>query len=103
MHQRAATVTIEEFYLSIQSVLEDIDDCDIKIIMGDFKAKVGKNQATWRGVLGHHGIGETNERGQKLLQFCQANSLSVMNTWYSNKLSRKITWNAPENRTAIAP
>ena len=40
-----------------------------------------------------------NEEGERLLNFCAANKLSVMNTMYKQKLQRLITWVSPDGRT----
>ena len=35
---------LEEFYASVQSALKKVDKRDIKIVLGDFNAKVGKDR-----------------------------------------------------------
>jgi len=68
-------------------------DQDLIIIMGDFNAKVGRDWRTWRGVIGKHGYGEENERGERLLHFCLDNGLEIVNTvFYQRKAKRKWTW-----------
>ena len=62
---------IEEFYEELQQMVQEISSQDITIIMGDFNARVGRDWRTWRGALGKQGYGEENERGERLLSFCQ--------------------------------
>ena len=38
------------------------------------------------------GIGDRNREGERVLNFCNQNSLSVMNTFYKHKESHKWTW-----------
>src|SRR3984885_7608136 len=68
--------------------------------MGDFNAKVGRDWETWKGALGKFGYGEENSRGERLLNFCLNNNLTVMNTaFYQRKASRKWTWESPDGKT----
>ena len=94
---------VDEFYATIQEALDKAEKRDIKIAMGDFNAKVGKDFATWSGILGHHGYGNENGRGERLLQFCQVNKMSILNTWFQHKKTQKWTWEAPEKSTFQAP
>lgn len=64
----------------------------ITIVMGDFNAKVGKEGAD--GVTGDCGLGEKNERGDLLIQFCKEEKLVIKNTYYKlppRRLSPQIT------------
>ena len=94
---------VYEFQATIQEALDKAEKRDIKIVMGDFNAKVGKDFATWSGILGHHGYGDENGRGERLLQFCQMNKMSIMKTRFQHKKTQKWTWEAPEKSTCQAP
>ncbi|XP_076325096.1 uncharacterized protein LOC143233086 [Tachypleus tridentatus] len=50
--------------------------------MGDFNAKVGKNKID--KTVGPFGIGELNERGERLVDWCKEHDIAVMNTWFKN-------------------
>lgn len=52
---------------------------DIIYIMGDFNAKVGEGDEP--GIVGKFGLGERNEAGDRLMQFCQENNLQIANTF----------------------
>ena len=39
---------------------------DIVIVLGDFNAKVGSEQ--YENAVGPYGLGEVNERGQRLIE-----------------------------------
>ena len=43
------------------------------ILLCDFNARVGRNHNIWHGVFGHHGVGNVNSGGLRLL------SLSALN------------------------
>ena len=42
-------------------------------------------------ILGPHGFGDSNDRGERLLQFCMLNELCIANTWYKHQDSQKWT------------
>ena len=46
----------------------------------------------WNSVIGPHGIGECNENGERLLDFCASNQLLISNTWFQHKLLHRTTW-----------
>ena len=56
---------------------------------GDFNAHVGRNK-TRQGIGGKFGLRTTNQQGNKLLEWCEANSLAYVNS-FSNHRSRG-TW-----------
>ena len=65
------------------------------IIMGDWNAKVGREKI--QGVTGGFGLGEMNERGKRLIEFCQENSLVITNTTFQQNAKRLYTWKSPGN------
>ena len=48
--------------------------------MGDWTAKVGSQEIP--GVTGKFGLGVWNEAGQRLIEFCQENTLVIANTLF---------------------
>ena len=48
--------------------------------MGDWNAKAGGEERS--GVTGKFGLGGQNEAGQRLMVFCQANTLVIANTLF---------------------
>ncbi|GFN82984.1 craniofacial development protein 2-like protein [Plakobranchus ocellatus] len=66
------------------------------IVMGDFNAKVGDERK--EDVVGPSGIGTVNERGSRLIEWCQVNEFIITNTWYQNHPRRQWTWKSPEDR-----
>ena len=64
--------------------------------MGDKNAKIGKGKV--EDVVGEYGLGERNERGDRLIQFCQENNLIVANTFYQHPNRHLYTWKSPGDR-----
>ena len=50
--------------------------------MGDKNAKVRNQEIP--GITGKFGLGEQNEAGQRLIEFCQENALVIANTLSKN-------------------
>ena len=84
---------VENFYEDVQKAI-DRKRAHFMVIMGDFNAKVGK-RVEQETSIGNHGIGTRNERGQRLIEFAEARSLSIMNTFFEKRLDRKWTWKSP--------
>jgi hypothetical protein len=57
--------------------------------MGDFNAKVGEAQSSKH--MGKYGLGERNEAGERLIEFCESNELRITNTWFPQPKRRLYT------------
>ena len=71
---------VEQFYEDLQDPLELTPKKDVLFIIRDWNAKV-RSQETSR-VIGKFGLGVQNEAGQKLIEFCQENTLVIANTFF---------------------
>ena len=71
---------VERFYEDLQDLLELTPKKDVLFIIGDWKAKVGSQETP--GVTGKFGLGVQNEAGQRLIEFCQENTLVIANTLF---------------------
>ncbi|KAG1679705.1 Craniofacial development protein 2 [Nymphon striatum] len=88
---------VERFYEEIDRAKAYLKSQDIKIVMGDFNAKVGNQRVD--NTVGPWGIGTENERGSKLIEWCQMNDFTITNTWFQNHPRRQWTWMSPGDRT----
>lgn len=60
--------------------------------MGDLSAKVGRNNAIIERVMGREfkGLGEANENGKKLVDFCTLNNLTIGGTLFeTNRFAKQ--------------
>lgn len=87
---------IESFYDHLKSILKHVNKQEICIIMGDFNAKVGKGKQGQ--YVGDHGLGKRNDRGDRLIQFCEEENLIISNTFFQLPARRLYTWTAPANK-----
>jgi len=83
----------EEFYASLQETIDYVPKGDVPMIMGDWNAKVGDKGV--KNIAGLHGLGDKNDAGEKLLEFCAGNELIVSNTWFQQHKRRLYTWTSP--------
>lgn len=84
---------VEEFYHQLKSVLQLVKKQELTIIMGDLNAKIGKGKH--EDIVGEYGLGIRNDRGDRLLQFCQEEQLVVTNTYFKLPPRRLYTWTSP--------
>ena len=65
-------------------------------IIGDWNAKVGSQETP--GVTGKFGLGIRNEAGQRLIEFCQEDTLVIANTLFQQHKRRLYTWTSPDGQ-----
>ncbi|XP_076061594.1 uncharacterized protein LOC143037342 [Oratosquilla oratoria] len=71
---------------------------DKVLILGDFNARVGRVSEAWKGVLGRHGVGNCNDNGRLLLEFCTEHQLAITNTVFQQKDRLKTSWIHPRSK-----
>ena len=80
----------EWFYKDLQDLLELTPKKDVLFIIGDWNAQVGSQETT--GVTGKFGLEIRNEAGQRLIEFCQENTLVIASTVFQQHKRRLYTW-----------
>ena len=71
---------IQELYAGVKKALKQVKSGDILVVMGDMNAKVGK--VKYGSVVGKYGLGERNERGTQLINFCEENKQVIINIFF---------------------
>ena len=93
LHTRHAKVTIvqvyaptevstaeekDDFYNQLQSVLDEIPSYDIKLVIGDFNAKLDGDRRGQDSKIGPHGsAGQTNDSGERFVAMASDNGISI--------------------------
>ncbi|CAF2946844.1 unnamed protein product [Rotaria sp. Silwood2] len=91
--------TCDEFYKILQATIDKTHKSDMIMIMGDFNARVGVEQAnTAGGTVGKHAIDKQNQNGRRLVDFCLFNSFIVTNTFFPHKAVHQGTWMHPKTK-----
>ena len=68
------------FCKDLKDLLELTPKNDVFFILGHWNAKAGSQEIL--GVKGKFGLGVQNEAGQRLIEFCQKNTLVIANTLF---------------------
>ena len=76
----AEEAEVEWFYEDLQDLLERTPKKYVLLIIEDWNAKVGSQETP--GVTGKFGLGIWNEARQRLIEFCQENTLVIANTLF---------------------
>ena len=85
----------ERFYSDLEREHYNCPKHDIKIVIGDFNAQVGR-EATYQPVIGKYSLHrETNENGLKLINFATATNMKVCSSFFMHKNIHKVTWMPP--------
>ena len=80
----------------LQDLLELTPQKGVIFIIRDWNAKVGSQETP--GVTGKFGLGIQNEAGQRLIEFCQENTLVIVNTLFQQHKRRLYTWTSPDGQ-----
>ena len=83
----------KQFYEDLQELLEPTPKKDVLFIIGNWNTKVGTQETP--GVTDKFGLGVQNEAGQRLIEFCQENTLVIANTLFQQPKRRLYTWTSP--------
>ncbi|XP_043064700.1 craniofacial development protein 2-like [Drosophila ficusphila] len=75
----------DDFYNSLTSTLTRIQRGDIKILMGDFNAKIGPNNTGLEPVMGRHGVGSRSNNGDRLIDLGQTSQMVIGGTVFPHK------------------
>ena len=91
---------IQECYEQLEHVVSRTPNREVLIIQGGFNAKIGDTNADthMRSLVGPYGLGIRNERGERLLEFCVDNDMTVCNTLFQHHARRRYTWISPGDR-----
>ena len=77
---------LNDFMKTYKTFLELTTKKDVLFIIGDWNAKVGSQETP--GVTGKFGLGVQNKAGQRLIEFCQGNTLVIANTIFQQHKRR---------------
>ena len=80
----------EDFYNTLQAIVDKTPRHDLILLMGDFNAKISKDRNGQENAIGPFGSSkETNDNGERLILFCLQNQLKIMNTYFNHKTIHK--------------
>ena len=95
-NSNAEEAEVEQFYEDLQDLLELTLKKDVLFTIGDWNAKVGRQEIPI--VTVKFGLGIRNKAGQRLIEFCQENALVIANTLFQQHKRRLYTWTSPDGQ-----
>lgn len=88
----------EKLYQTLGQVYDSLPSNDIKLVIGDLNAKIGREPA-YREIIGNHSLhAESNDNGTRVIDFAASRDMVVMSTQFPRKNIHKWTWTAPGDR-----
>ena len=79
-----------------KDLLERTPQKHVLCIIGVWNAKVGSQETP--GVTGKFGLEVQNEAGQRLIEFCQENTMVIEHTLFQQHKRRLYTWTSPDGQ-----
>jgi len=89
----------EDFCHKLDNVIDKIPNHDMKIILGDFNMKIGKEEK-YIPTIGKHSIDDrSNDNGMQVIDLAVTYNFVVCSTQFPHKRIHKITWQSPDGDT----
>ena len=92
----AGEAEVEQFYEDLQDLEHQKKKKNVLFIIGDWNSKVESQEMP--GVTNKFGLGVQKEAGQRLIKFCQENTLVIANTLFQQHKRRLYTWTSPDGQ-----
>src|SRR6476619_4941131 len=86
---------VKKLYDQLEEILGKQKGTNNAIVMGGFNAVIGEDKED--RVVGKFGLGKRNDRGERLIEFCNSQNLVITNTWFEQEKRRKYTWKSPRD------
>lgn len=72
---------------------------DIKIILGDLNAKIGRETAHQTVIRKESLHKKSNDNGERVIDFSTSKNMIVISTCFPRKDIHKHTWRSPDGKT----
>jgi hypothetical protein len=83
----------------LEQIYNETQNNDIKIILGDFNAKICKEQL-FKPIIGMHSKHEeSSENGLRAIDFAAGKNMCISSTFFPHKTIHKETWISPDGKT----
>jgi hypothetical protein len=90
----------DSFYEELKRVLDEFPKCHMKILSGDFNAKVGREDI-FKPTIGNESIHKiSNDIGVRLVNFATSKDLTAKSThtMFPHRSIYKYTWTSPDRK-----
>ncbi|XP_025423466.1 craniofacial development protein 2-like [Sipha flava] len=88
----------DDFYSLLDNTLCEIPRGCVQIILGDFNAKIGREEC-FKPIIGGHSLHQlSNDNGCRLIDLATGRNLRVKSTMFPHKNIHKGIWRSPDGR-----
>merc|ERR550537_1977921 len=88
------------FYRTLADTFDELPRHDIKLLLGNFNAKITSDRHGCEAVIGGESLhSSSNDNGTRLVDFCAANELVIGGTLYQHRDIHKGTLRSPNGLT----
>lgn len=88
----------DALYDQPQAELESTPQHEMKIVMGDLNAKVGKDNTSHERAMGRERCGSMNDNGERFLEICATYDFVIGGTLFPHSEIHKLTWCSHKGR-----
>src|SRR5215472_13492596 len=89
----------DSFYAELEQVFDRLPKYHTKILLGDFNAKVGRENI-FKPTIGQESLHQhSNDNGVRLVNFATSKNLVVKSTMFPHRNIHKYTWTSPDGKT----
>jgi endonuclease/exonuclease/phosphatase family metal-dependent hydrolase len=91
----------DSFYEELKRMFDEFPKYHTKILLGDFNAKVGREDI-FKPTIGNeslHEISNTRNNGVRLVNFTTSKNLRFKSTMFPYRNIHKYTWTSPDGET----
>jgi exonuclease III len=82
----------DSFYEELEQVFDHFLKCHMKILLGDFNAKLGRED-TFKPMIGNESLHEdSNDNGVRVVNFPTSKNLIIKSTMFPYRNIHKYTW-----------
>jgi hypothetical protein len=85
----------DSFYEELEKVFDHFPKYHMKILLGDFNAKLGR-EGTLKPTIGNE---DSNNNGVRVVNFASSEDLVVKSTMFPHRNIHKYTWISPDRKT----
>ena len=91
----------DSFYEELEQVFDHFPKYDMKILLGDFNAKVGRENI-FKLTIGNESLHQdSNDNGVRIVNFAMSKNLVVKSKMFPHRDIHKHTWTSPDGKTQI--
>ena len=89
----------DSFYEELEEVFDHFPKYHMKILLGDFNAKVGREDI-FKPIIGQESLHQdSNDNGVRIVNLATSKNLVVKSTMFPHRSIHKYTWTSPDGKT----